>query len=229
MKIAVIGTQNTGKTTYINDFLSKWTMFKKPETTYRDIIKEKNLPHSKEGTEESQNLILNAMVDEIINSSKDENVIFDRCVLDVLAYTTWLCINEKVSPTFVDKQRLIVRETLRLYDILFFIPLTKAAKIEIEKKEDGARDTDPVYREEIDNIFKVFQESWYRSDDRIFPRDDTPAIIEIFGTPEQRIKLTEFYITPEGKIYGEDQSLISDIVPATPEDVKSIESRMLKG
>lgn len=227
MKIAVVGSQNTGKTTYINDFLKKWTMYTRPTRSYRDLIKEKNLPRNEEGTEESQTLILNALVDQAIEYSKKDNVILDRCVLDALAYSTWLCLNGKVTEKFLDQQRIIVRETLKLYDILFFIPLTKSAKVEIV--DDGIRSINPVYREEIDNIFKVFQESYHRGDGRVFPKDDTPAIIEIFGNPQERIKLTEFYIKDDGKIYGEDESLLSTVIPATPEDVKTIESRMLKG
>jgi len=227
MKIAVIGTHNTGKTTYIEDFLKKWTMYKKPEKTYRDLIKDKNLPHSKESNEETQTMILNALVDQAIHYSKTDNVILDRCVLDVLAYSTWLCLNDKVSEKFLDQQRIIVRETLKMYDILFFIPLTKASKIEIV--DDGTRDTDPVFREEIDNIFKVFQESYHRGDGRIFPKDDTPPVIEIFGNPMERIKLTEFYLKDDGECYGENESLLNTVIPATEHDVKTIESRMLKG
>lgn len=227
MKIAVIGTQNIGKSTYINDFLKKWPMYEIPQTSYRDLIKKHNLPHSKDGTEEAQTMILNSLIDQVINSSKKENVIFDRCVLDVLAYSTWLCINGKVTEKFVDQQRIIIRETLKLYDILFFIPLTKVAKVEIV--DDGVRSTDPLYREEIDNIFKVFQESYHRGDGRIFPKDDTPPVIEIFGSPEERIKLTEFYINVDGKQYGEQESLLNTIVPASENDLKTIESNMLKG
>lgn len=227
MKIAVVGTQNTGKTTYINDFLKKWNMYSKPENSYRDLIKDKNLPHSKNGTEESQTAILNSIVDQTISYSKKDNVIFDRCVLDVLAYSTWLCLNEKVSEKFLDQQRIIVRETLKLYDILFFIPLTKASNVEII--DNGSREIDPIYREEIDNIFKVFGESYNKGDGRVFPKDDTPAFIEIFGNPVERIKLTEFYIKEDGKAYGEGESLLDNVIPASENDLKTIESNMLKG
>jgi GTPase SAR1 family protein len=227
MKIAVIGTQNIGKSTYVNDFIKKWPMYETPDVTYRDVIKKQNLPHSKNGTEESQTLILNSLVDQIINSSKKNFVIFDRCVLDVLAYSTWLCINDKISEKFVDQQRIIIRETLKLYDILFFIPLTNVSKVEIV--DDGLRDIDPEYRKEIDNIFKAFQDSYHRGDGRIFPKDDTPPIIEIFGNPDERIKLTEFYINSNGKQYGEQESLLNTIIPANEDDLKTIESNILKG
>jgi predicted ATPase len=224
MKIAIIGTANTGKTTYIKDFLKKWPMYTTPEKSYREILKEKNLQHSKNSNEETQKIILDFLIDQVTESSKDDNVIIDRCVLDCLAYSTWLCINGKVSEKFLDQQRIIVRETLKLYDILFFVPLTKAAPIEIQN--DGFRELDPIFREEIDNIFKVFQESYHKGDGRVFPRDDTPAVIEIFGSPEERIKLTEFYITEDGKAYGEDVSLLNEVIGASEQDLKNIERDM---
>ena len=213
MKIAIIGTSCIGKSTYINDFLKKWQMYTTPENSYRDKLKELNLPHSKESNEETQSLILNSLIDELTQTSKQDFVIYDRSVVDVLAYSTWLNLNGKVSDKYLDQQRILIRETVKLYDILFFIPITKVAPVNIE--ENGFREIDPIYREEIDNIFKVFQESYNRGDGRIFPTDDCPALIEIFGSPQERIKLTELYIMENGKSYGEDQSLISDIVPAT--------------
>jgi hypothetical protein len=213
MKIGVIGTHCTGKSTYVNDFLKNWKMYDSPKSSYRDLIKEKNLPHSKDGNEESQKLILDHLVEQAIQTSKMDFAITDRCILDNLAYSSWLNLNGKVSDKFLDESRILVRETLKLYDIIFFIPLTKVAEVKIE--ENDFRETDPVYREEIDNIFKVFHQSYLRGDGRIFPANDSPAMIEIYGDRETRIKMTELYLTKDGKPYGDDDSLISDIVPAT--------------
>lgn len=209
MKIAISGTACTGKTTYIRDFLKKWPMYETSANTYREILKEKNLTHSSNGTEESQRIILNYLVDQAIESSKKDHVILDRCVLDNFVYTSWLFLNEKVSEKFLEETRTLTRETLKLYDIIFFIPLTKVAPIKFV--EDSLRDSDPIYREEIDNIFKAYMSSYLKSDGKIFPSEDCPAVIEIFGNPQERIKLTELYITEKGEPFGEDQSLISDI------------------
>jgi predicted ATPase len=209
MKIAVSGTHCTGKSTYVQDFLKNWKNYSTPEKSYRDYIKEKNLPHSKEGTEESQKIILDALIDQQQAYSKDDNVIFDRCVLDNLAYSSWLNLNGKVSDKFLDESRILVRETLKMFDVIFYFPITKVSPIKLE--EDELRDNDPVYRQEIDNIFNIFVESFRSGDGRVFPADDTAPIIEIFGNREERIKMTEFYINPEGKQYGEEQSLITDI------------------
>jgi len=210
MKICVTSTQNMGKSTYIKDFLKEWPMYKTPANTYRDIIKEKGLLINESGTEESQKIILNVLVDQAIEHSKYDNVILDRCVLDNLAYTTWLSLTGKVSEKFLAETKDIVRETLKLYDILFFFPISKFNRIPIE--QDGLRSVDPLYREDIDYIFKLFQQSYLKSDGRVFPTDECPALIELYGSREERIKLTSFYINPEGNPYVEDQSLMSDIV-----------------
>jgi predicted ATPase len=224
MKIAISGTSNMGKSTYIQDFIKNWSMYETPATSYREILKEKNLPHSKESTEDTQKIILDFLVDQAIESSKKDFVITDRCVLDALAYTLWLNANGKVSDKFADEQRIIVRETLKMYDIILFTPITKAANVEIEN--DGFRETDENFREEIDNIFKAFGQSYNVGDGRIFPRDDCPALIEIFGSREERIKITEFYLDKDGKPYGENQSLLSEVIGASEQDLKNIEKDM---
>lgn len=226
MKIAVSGSTNMGKSTYIKDFLKKWPMYQTPEKSYRDVLKEKNLSHSKNSSEETQKIILDFLVDQAIESSKQDFVITDRCVLDVLAYSSWLNLNDKATDKFVDDQRIIVRETLKLYDIIFFIPLTKVSSIPME--DNGFREIDETYREEIDNIFKAFGQSYNSGDGRIFPKDDSPAWIEIFGNPEERIKMTEFYITENGTCYGDDQSLLSQVIGASEEDLRKIEKDMGK-
>ena len=209
MKICVTGTACQGKSTYVSDFLKNWNMYKTSEKSYRDIVKEKNLSINEDGNEDSQKIILDILVDQAISFTKDENVILDRCVLDNLAYTVWLNLHDKVSDMFVEQTRTIVHETLRMYDIILFFPITKYSPINIVK--EGLRSVNDQYREEIDSIFKIFQQSYLDGDGKIFPKNDCPAFIEIFGTPEQRIKLTELYINSEGKPYGDDDSLMSDI------------------
>jgi predicted ATPase len=224
MKIAVIGTQCVGKSTYIKDFLKKWPMYKTPEKSYREMLKEKNLPHSMEATPETQIAILNFLIDQATEYSKSENVILDRCVLDCLAYSSWLNLNGKLSDELLDQQRILVKETLKLYDVLLFLPMTSVSPVQIQ--EDGFREIDPIFREEIDFIFKAFQESYHRADGRVFPVDDTPPVIEIFGNPEERIAMTGFYIMEDGKGYGEDHSLLNEIIPASQNDLNLIKKDM---
>lgn len=210
MKIAISGTQCIGKSTFIQDFLKKWPMYRVAGGDCSSLIKEKNLKHSQESTEETQDIFLNHLIDQAFSCSKTDYVVFDRCVLDNLAYTTWLVLKGKLPNSYLEKVVPIVRETLKVYDIIFTAPITKVAPVEITA--NNTRDIDPVFREEIDNILKAFTESYHKHDGKIFDPQDSPALIEIFGKPEERIHMAELYVNESGNMYGEDESLIQ--IPA---------------
>ena len=220
MKIAVSGTQCIGKSTFVSDFLNKWPMYKVAGDSCSSVVKNKNLKHSQESTETTQNIILNHLVDLTLSCSKKDNVIFDRCVLDNLAYSVWLHARDKISNEYINKILPIIRETIKMYDIIFFLPITKAAPVQIEN--NNIRDVDLVFREEIDNIFKVLVESYHKHNGRVFDPSDSPAVIEIFGKPEERIKMCEFYINEKGGMYGEDESLIQTLPEFDPELINII-------
>ena len=198
MRIAISGTACQGKTTLVNDFLTEWSNYKTPEKTYRDTLTEM---HSDATDEDTQWDVLNFMVDQLQEYRKGDNVIFDRCPLDNLVYTLWAHDKGKISKEFVDKCIPVVKESMRFLDIIYFIPLTKVHKVEIE--EDGVRNTDPKYIKEIDNIFKTLLQYYYEDIGPFFIKDDKPAIIEVFGNPMERIEMLRMYLDADGDAMGE--------------------------
>lgn len=206
MRIAVSGTQCTGKSTFIKDFINKWPMYKLANESCTSFVTDNKLKHSQDSDENTQDKILTYLTDTVMKYTREDNVIYDRCPIDNLAYTMWLHTKDKVTDSFLDKTIKIVRESTRFLDIVFFIPLTKVATIPIV--ENGTRDIDPTFREEIDNIFKAICNTYYKQTGAVFIKDDSPAVIEIFGKPEERLTMAEMYINKDGKVYGEDDSLI---------------------
>jgi len=210
MKIAVIGSQCTGKTTFINDFIKRWSKYKICEIQrYSELIKEKGLSVNENGNEESQKSILNSLVDQAVYTPKEFCTLFDRSVLDNLVYTMYLNTQNKVSDAFVRETMVIVKETLSFYDILFFLPITKMSPVPFE--EGTNRSNDSKYREAIDFIFKALYKQYCENDTSYFPFDHDmgcPAIIEIFGDPEQRIELAGMYVNEEGGPYTDEDTLI---------------------
>jgi len=221
MRIAISGTANLGKSTLVQDFLQEWNMYGREVKTYRDVLNEKQLPHSKKTTKESQKAILDYMVDTLKEFKKGDKVIFDRCPLDNLVYSMWAMSQEDsdIDEDFIDECIPIVKEALTNLDIIFFIPMTKFNKIDIE--DDGFRETDKQYIKEIDNFFKVLQRHYHEhpQDNPFFPRDDSPALIEVFGSREERINMIKLYIDGEGDLIGGDGS--SDIF--NPENLDVME------
>lgn len=234
MRISISGTAGQGKTTLIESFIEKWDMYTTPTGSYRDLIKGDN--HSKNTNKETQWNILNYMIDDIQTYSESDNVILDRCPLDNLIYSMW-CYHKGVSDIdelFIEKCIPVVRESMTLLDIIFFIPLTN---VTTEAKEDDTRETDSEYIGEIDNFFKAMHKNWMSGDTRFFPKEDRAALIEIFGTTEERISMIGLYLNDAGDEYGEDESLVDtntlvdefgmsmdagDITRPTKEDVDSI-------
>jgi len=209
MKICFSAAQNMGKTTLINDFIKQWPMYKLADNSYRDKLKEgKKINLNKEGDAESQTLIRDAFIDQAAKYSKDEFIVFDRCLFDNLSYSLWLNSQGKVSDDYIKEQIPIIREAMKLYDIIFFIPILKNYNIPIVPSEDGTRDLDPMFREEIDTIMKSLEKQYQKGIKTFFPADDCPALIELFGTREQRIEMAKLYLKEDGKVYGEEESLI---------------------
>ena len=199
MRIAISGTACQGKSTLVKDFLEQWPSYTTPDKTYRDIIAENNLEHSSKTNKETQRKILDFQIEEQQKYRNGDNVLFDRCPLDNLVYSMWACEQEgnDIDEEFVSSCLPLVRESFRNLDIIFFVPITKAAPVSIV--EDGVRDTNQQVIEEIDYIFKaVHRDHEHNPKTNIFVVDDKPAIIEVFGDRRERIEIIKLYIDAEG-------------------------------
>ena len=207
MRLAISGTAAQGKTTLLSAFLDKWDMYTTPEQSYRSVMTA-DTKHSKETDKDTQWSILNHMIDQMEKFSADDHVIFDRCPLDNLVYTLWAYHKKigDIDELFVEKCIPIVRESMKLLDIIFIVPITNVVQDEIE--DDGVRETDAEYISEIDNFFKALFTNWCSDDTRFFPKEDRAALIEIFGTTDERLRMIGLYINEGGDMFGEDESLV---------------------
>lgn len=206
MRLSISGTAAQGKTTLLKDFVKKWSMYETPKETYRSCIKEGN--HSKKTNKETQWSILNYMIDDMQKYSGDDFVIFDRCPMDNLIYSMWSYHkgDTDIDELFVEKCIPVVRESMSLLDIIFYVPITNATSESIE--DDGTREADAEYITEVDNLFKAMHRGWMAGDSKFFPKEDRTAMIEVFGSPEERLSMIGLYLTDEGVQYGEDESLV---------------------
>ena len=103
-------------------------------------------------------------------------------------------------------------------DIIFYIPITRAAPIEISPKE--TREIDKQYIEEIDNIFKAITYQMVKvGRSPFFPEEDFPPIIEIFGSPEERIEMVKLYLDEAGDLIHNEESILD---PKNLEDMQQL-------
>jgi thymidylate kinase len=205
-----MGTQCNGKSTLINGFLKKWPMYKEVKSTYRRLLKTNKITANQEGTAESQKAILNAIIDDTQKATAkgDDFLVFDRCVIDNIVYSLWLNEKGKVSDEFIMDTKRIAYEAIKVFDIIFYLPLREEINI-VPKK---GRDIDPVYRQEIDNIFRAVVSTYEKSQGIFFPKEDCPAVITLEGPPDLRIEQIPLYIKPSGKFFDEeDGSLLANM------------------
>ncbi len=207
--LSVSGTQGIGKSTFIEDFIANWPMYRTIDKTYRDIIKDNNLNINQNTTKESQRIILESIVEDLRSVSKDDYVIFDRSPIDNIVYSIWTYDKNKgdIDDAFVADCINISRHATQKLDLMFMIPMTKQNP---ELIDSDLRDIDPTYQSEIDELFKGLKKKREENDDVFFVKNDSPMFIEVFGSRDARIEICKLYLNEEGDFYGEEDSLILD-------------------
>lgn len=205
MRIAFSGAACTGKSTTLNAFLKRWPTYKLPQPTYRSLIQENN--HSKKTDKKLQKAILDFMLNQQKQFTAHDKVVYDRCGLDNIVYTLWCHEKNKkgFNRQFVDGCIEVVRESMRHLDIIFLSTRDLMGPIE----DNNNRETDPSFIMETDNIFKAIQTQLTTTGSPFFPPNDSPALIELTGTTEERMEQISMYVTTDGDMYGEEQSLVN--------------------
>ena len=143
MKIGFTGTVSVGKTTLVK-VLQKLPEFKDYTfaTERSKYLRDLGIPLNTDSTLKGQTIFLAERCSELIN----ENIITDRTVIDVMAFT--VCAN---SIDVFDKDRFedYASKFIEEYDWIFYV---SPAGVSIE--DNNVRATDSNYRDQIDQMIK---------------------------------------------------------------------------
>lgn len=142
MKIAICGSNSTGKTTLLKAVRDSGQLddYVFIEEITRSIGK--NFPINEMGGNETQLMIMNTH----FNNLYIENSVMDRCMIDGYAYTNWLYMEGKVSRWVKDYAKEMCYRFTSMYDYIFYIPIEEAVPLE----DDGVRSTSQSFRDGID-------------------------------------------------------------------------------
>lgn len=211
MRIAFSGTANTGKSTLVKDFLTVWHMYSTPDKSYRDVIIDNDLGHSKSATQQGQQQILDFMVEQMKGKTSSDNVVYDRCPIDNIIYSMWAAEKQQgdIDDEFIARCIPIVRESIKDLDIIFWLPFNESIAI----KNDNMRETDELYIREINNIFEmVYKQFIYNDKFPLFDSQDRPAMIELTKTARhERLVEIANYISIEGEVINPDEQWIKSL------------------
>lgn len=145
MKIAISGSQGSGKTTLLNVIKEKRSF---PEyTLITEIVRtliQQGVQINRGADHISQMRILEAHYKNIL---REENFITDRCAVDAFVYATYDYLQGNYTYQEHKQHEEIFLSCIKSYDLFFYLP------IEFSLQEDGVRDTDVDYQQEIHRLF----------------------------------------------------------------------------
>jgi nicotinamide riboside kinase len=168
MKIGFCGTMSVGKTTLVNA-LKELPEFKDYTfaTERSKYLRDLGIPLNTDSTIKGQMVFLAERASELMC----ENIITDRTVIDVIAFTK---LAKSIPYYMGDQFEALAANLFREYDYMFYI-----SPEGVELEDNGVRTIDPQYREDID---KRINKTINRYSHKL------PRLYRISGTTEERIQ-----------------------------------------
>lgn len=150
MIISFSGPQSSGKSTLLNileELSPSWDYI--PEIT-RLVKREYDLPINEDGNDLTQTMI---MCEHLRNAytKRDNHAILDRCSLDGVVYTHWLCDKGKINMGTYSHARYIFDNTIDKYDLIMY-----TSPEDVPIVDDGERSINIEFRNEIIELFEKY-------------------------------------------------------------------------
>lgn len=147
MKIAIIGTHSTGKTTLVDRLKETFESVGKEVIVVRELARTCPLEINEETSLQAQKWILiNQIEKENEHDHTEKILITDRATVDNFAY-----LHRVADPKTSRACEHIAFSHCKTYDHIF-----KTHKLDIEATADGVRTTDEAFRCHIDTLIDYF-------------------------------------------------------------------------
>lgn len=152
MLISFSGAQSTGKTTLLNHLMARNQHIQfVPEIT-RLVKRHYNLPINEEGNDISQMLIITEHLRNAFKRDIDTTpYILDRCSLDGVVYTYWLCQQKAINLSVFSMAETVFRKTIDRYNVIFY-----TSPKDVTLVDDGERSINKQFRDDIIDIFDMY-------------------------------------------------------------------------
>ena len=168
MRIGLAGTMSVGKTTLVKA-LSELEQFKDYfiATERSKYLRDLGIPLNTDSTVKGQFVFLAERASELFH----DNIITDRTVIDVMAFTR---LAKSIPYYIADEVCQAASHLIREYDYIFYI---SPKGVEIE--DNGVRTTDAEYRNEVDKEIRHILNKFSQRNQKI---------VKLKGSTEERIQ-----------------------------------------
>ncbi|MET3927255.1 AAA family ATPase [Devosia sp. 2618] len=175
MRLAVTGTHGTGKTTLIDDFASACPHYEAVPEPYW-LLAQQGVPFAGGPTSADLEEQLEQSCALVLSAAGQNDVIFDRCPLDFIAYLDVVSLREGFE--WVPSGKLLgrIEAALAALELIVFLPLSRPDEISVAIEF-------PKLRMQTDTRLKAI----LRHDD-LGLLGSGPPIVELTGTPAQRLR-----------------------------------------
>lgn len=164
MRIAVSGTHGVGKSTLIDEFLRRHPEFAHEPEPYTVMVEDLGEEFSAEPCVEDFRRQLEFNIDRLNQHAPGENVIYERCPADFLAYISTL---DRQS---VESVAEAVAEAMQHLDLIVYLPLDTTNKADEYPKLQRAMDR---------RLSTILQE------------ETNTTVVEAAGPTDQRLRTLE--------------------------------------
>jgi hypothetical protein len=175
MRIAVSGAQCVGKSTLIEELSRALPRYRTVEEPYAQLVDEGH-DFAEEPSIEDFELQLERSI-ESLEETEEEEVLFERCPADLLAY---LVEHPDAEAFDLDDWLPRVREAMERLDLVVFVPIERRDRIA------AARGQDLAWRARVDRRLRRIL-----ADD---PWELSIALLEVSGSPYERAEQVLGYL-----------------------------------
>ena len=169
MRIAVSGTHGVGKSTLIDEFLRRHHEFVHEPEPYTMMVEDLGEEFSAEPCVEDFLRQLEFNIDRIQQHAPGENVIYERCPVDFLAYIH--ALDRKSAEALLER----VSEAMRHLDLILYLPF------------DGTSEEFPKLQRAVDRRLR----SIFREDEFGIMSSTNAIIVEAEGSTDHRLHTLE--------------------------------------
>ena len=169
MRIAVSGTHGVGKSTLIDEFLRQHPEFVHEPEPYTVMVEDLGEEFSAEPSVEDFRRQLEFNIERLSQHAPGENVIYERCPVDFLAYIH--ALDRKSAEALLER----VSEAMRHLDLILYLPF------------DGTSEEFPKLQRAVDRRLR----SIFREDEFGIMSSTNAIIVEAEGSTDHRLHTLE--------------------------------------